>query len=640
MENGNYNDYNQNYLQPTPLGSVPKAEKEKSKGLIVLKWVGIVLGILVLLVILFLTWFGLETSGTFMRMQDQPKLLRELKEMYDDKSLYVEEYESNSDGIFSVGSFDYTITSRDNPSISFTVEYPMSYGIPSDEYEDGVIDDMEVIRMVYNSSRLSLDGLYSIKKELNSHGLSNVEIFLEILDVNDLEYNYGIGEGYDYGITEGYIYRIFVDKSLDVEDTVKQIVDTLTALDLDDYKIYLSFVDMEEYSRLSDSSEDNEFISTNSLINRRKNKKDVDTSLLYDYYTYSSLTTEDYEIVHKKGHFYVSVDLHNFNIDSFLDESYLNYNTYSNTYSNTPKIEKTYEEKVNNVCHMVIETELNHYFDDKITFYSNPFHIDENTVGDLEYRLYGNNSDSRCQIVMEKYFEDGQGHIDLRSDYATNFALALANREIDKLVLKELSDITILPDYIIGCVESDDYKSDLINKEYLRNPIAFQNKYGTDNSVARWLYPESYDKKKAVSETVELLEKLGIETYGVELVFVDDKMKNMLIDDFENFEIDESELFSLSQNGNILYLTKNMNNITIYYEDVPLDERMIKDLDSFMAEYVDNSIPYRYSLGDIPTTINNEKEMESIMVNDNNETIYPTNDDIVTENGDYRFDLD
>ena len=250
-------------------------EIKVDKGLTVLKWVGISFGILILLVILFLTWFGLETSGTFMRMQDQPKLLRELKEMYDDKSLYVEEYESNSDGIFSVGSFDYTITSRDNPTISFTVEYPMTHGIPSDEYEDGVIDEMEVIRMVYNSSRLSLDGLYSIKKELNSHGLSNVEIFLEMLDVNDLEYNYGIGEGYDYGITEGYIYRIFVDKSLDVEDTVKQIVDTLTALDLDDYKIYLSFVDMEEYSRLSDSSEDNEFISTNSLINRRKNKKDV-----------------------------------------------------------------------------------------------------------------------------------------------------------------------------------------------------------------------------------------------------------------------------------------------------------------------------------------------------------------------------
>ena len=594
MENGNYNDYNQNYLQPTPLGSVSKAEKKKSKGLIVLKWVGIVLGILVLLVILFLTWFGLETSGTFMRMQDQPKLLRELKEMYDDKSLYVEEYESNSDGIFSVGSFDYTITSRDNPTISFTVEYPMTYGIPSDEYEDGVIDDMEVIRMVYNSSRLSLDGLYSIKKELNSHGLSNVEIFLEILDVNDLEYNYGIGEGYDYGITEGYIYRIFVDKSLDVEDTVKQIVDTLTALDLDDYKIYLSFVDMEEYSRLSDSSEDNEFISTNSLINRRKNKKDVDTSLLYDYYTYSSLTTEDYEIVHKKGHFYVSVDLHNFNIDSFLDESYLNYNTYSNTYSNTPKIEKTYEEKVNNVCHMVIETELNHYFDDKITFYSNPFHIDENTVGDLEYRLYGNNSDSRCQIVMEKYFEDGQGHIDLRSDYATNFALALANREIDKLVLKKLPYITILPDYISGCVESDDYKSDLVNKEYFRNPIAFQNKYGTDNSVARWLFDSDYDKKKAVKETVEVLENLDLDKYGVELVFVDNINRINLIAEHESFEIDESLYFSIHQDGNNLYLSKDMDNIMISYEDVSLDKIVKKEYNDFMDNFVDNSIEYEH----------------------------------------------
>lgn len=626
MENGNYNDYNQNYLQPTPLGSVPKAEKKKSKGLIVLKWVGIVLGILVLLVILFLTWFGLETSGTFMRMQDQPKLLRELKEMYDDKSLYVEEYESNSDGIFSVGSFDYTITSRDNPNISFTVEYPMSYGIPSDEYEDGVIDDMEVIRMVYNSSRLSLDGLYSIKKELNSHGLSNVEIFLEILDVNDLEYNYGIGEGYDYGITEGYIYRIFVDKSLDVEDTVKQIVDTLTALDLDDYKIYLSFVDMEEYSRLSDISENNEFISTNGLRNKRKNKKDVDTSLLYDYYTYSSLTTEDYEIVHKKGHFYVSVDLHNYNIDSFLDESYLNYNTYSNT----PKIEKTYEEKVNNVCHMVIETELNHYFDDKITFYSNPFHIEENTVGDLEYRLYGNNRDSRCQIVMEKYFEDGQGHIDLRSDYAVNFALAEANREIDKLVLKELSDITILPDYISGCVESDDYKSDLVNKEYLRNPIAFQNKYGTDNSVARWLFPVDYDKKQAVKETVEVLEKLGLDRYGVELVFVDDINRVNLIAEHESLEIDEYLYFSIHQDGNILYLTKDMANIVISYEDVSLDNIVKKEYPDFMTNYVDNSIEFNH-----PNNSVNSDEKENIDLTENEEQ-----EDIVNENGDYRFDFD
>lgn len=613
MENDNYNDYNQNYLQSTPLESVPKAEKKKSKGLTVLKWVGISFGILILLVILFLTWFGLETSGTFMRMQDQPKLLRELKEMYGDKSLYVEEYESNSDGIFSVGSFDYTITSRDNPNISFTVEYPMSYGIPSDEYEDGVINDMEVICMVYNSSRLSLDGLYSIKKELNSHGLSNVEIFLEILDVNDLEYNYGIGEGYDYGITEGYIYRIFVDKSLDVEDTVKQIVDTLTALDLDDYKIYLSFVDMEEYSRLSDSSEDNEFISTNSLINRRKNKKDVDTSLLYDYYTYSSLTTEDYEIVHKKGHFYVSVDLHNFNIDSFLDESYLNYNTYSNT----PKIEKTYEEKVNNVCHMVIETELNHYFDDKITFYSNPFHIDENTVGDLEYRLYGNNRDSRCQIVMEKYFEDGQGHIDLRSDYAVNFALAEANREIDKLVLKELSDITILPDYISGCVESDDYESDLVNKEYLRNPIAFQNKYGTDNSVARWLFPVDYDKKQAVKETVEVLEKLGLDRYGVELVFVDDINRVKLIAEHESLEIDEYLYFSIHQDGNNLYLMKDMANIVISYEDVPLDDIVKKEYFDFMTNYVDNSIEFNHP----NNSVNSDEEL-------------------VNENGSYRFDFD
>ena len=71
-------------------------------------------------------------------------------------------------------------------------------------------------------------------------------------------------------------------------------------------------------------------------------------------------------------------------------------------------------------------------------------------------------------------------------------------------------------------------------------------------------------------------------------------MKDILIEDFNNFEIDESELFSLSQNGNNIYLVKDMDNITIYYEDVQLDERQIKDLDTFMSEYVDNSIPYKH----------------------------------------------
>ena len=617
MENGNYNDYNQNYLQPTPLGSVPKAEKKKSKGLIVLKWVGIVLGILVLLVILFLTWFGLETSGTFMRMQDQPKLLRELKEMYDDKSLYVEEYESNSDGIFSVGSFDYTITSRDNPTISFTVEYTDTTFV-----EDGTNHYLTNAECIYKSSKQSAEKLIDLRESLEEY---DMVVYPHIITYRNLNYENEDSHFYQ----ENYVYRIYMGNEREDSESVRLILDSIDELGIDNFYIYLYIYEQEDFNKYL-SFNDGAILDVEQEkrgIFKRKEKEnpfEFDKEGIISY-----LNTTDYTLFTEYGKTYIRVDYRDYPVEQFYDGSYLIKPTYNNYVPSTPKIEKTYEEKINDTCHMVIESELGHYFDDKITFYSNPFHIDESIVGDLEYRLYGDNSDSRCQIVIERYFENDGPILDLRSDYAVNFALAEANREIDKLVLKELSDITILPDYISGCVESDDYKSDLVNKEYLRNPIDFQNKYGTDNSVARWLFPVDYDKKQAVKETVEVLETLGLDRYGVELVFVDDKMKEMLIKDFESFETDESELFSLMENGNNLYLMKDMDNITISYEDVPLDDRLVKDFDSFISDYVDNSIPYKH-----------KKEMESIMVNENNETIYQNNDDIVNENGEYRFNLD
>ena len=617
MDNGNYNDYNENYLQPTPLGSVPKAEKKKSKGLIVLKWVGIVLGILVLLVILFLTWFGLETSGTFMRMQDQPKLLRELKEMYDDKSLYVEEYESNSDGIFSVGSFDYTITSRDNPNISFTVEYTDTTFV-----EDGTNHYLTNAECIYKSSKQSAEKLIDLRESLEEY---DMVVYPHIITYRNLNYENEDSHFYQ----ENYVYRIYMGNEREDSESVRLILDSIDELGIDNFYIYLYIYEQEDFNKYL-SLKDGAILDVEQEkrgIFKRKEKEnpfEFDKEGIISY-----LNTTDYTLFTEYGKTYIRVDYRDYPVEQFYDGSYLIKPIYNNYIPSTPKIEKTYEEKINDTCHMVIESELGHYFDDKITFYSNPFHIDESIVGDLEYRLYGDNSDSRCQIVIERYFENDGPILDLRSDYAVNFALAEANREIDKLVLKELSDITILPDYISGCVESDDYKSDLVNKEYLRNPIDFQNKYGTDNPIARWLFPEDYDKKQAVKETVEVLEKLGLDRYGVELVFVDDKMKEMLIKDFESFETDESELFSLIQNGNNLYLMKDMDNISINYEDVPLDDTVIKDLDSFISDYVDNSIPYKH-----------KKEMESIMVNENNETIYQNNNDIVNENGEYRFNLD
>ena len=617
MENGNYNDYNQNYFQPTPLESVPEAEKKKSKGLIVLKWVGIVLGILVLLVILFLTWFGLETSGTFMRMQDQPKLLRELKEMYDDKSLYVEEYESNSDGIFSVGSFDYTITSRDNPTISFTVEYTDTTFV-----EDGTNHYLTNAECIYKSSKQSAEKLIDLRESLEEY---DMVVYPHIITYRNLNYENEDSHFYQ----ENYVYRIYMGNEREDSESVRLILDSIDELGIDNFYIYLYIYEQEDFNKYL-SLKDGAILDVEQEkrgIFKRKEKEnpfEFDKEGIISY-----LNTTDYTLFTEYGKTYIRVDYRDYPVEQFYDGSYLIKPIYNNYIPSTPKIEKTFEEKINDTCHIVIESELSHYFDDKITFYSNPFHIDEKTVGDLEYRLYGNNRDSRCQIVMERYFEDNVPILDLRSDYAVNFALAEANREIDKLVLKELSDITILPDYISDCVESDDYKSDLVNKEYLRNPIDFQNKYGTDNSVARWLFPVDYDKKQAVKETVEVLDTLGLDRYGVELVFVDDKMKEMLIKDFESFETDESELFSLMENGNNLYLMKDMDNITISYEDVPLDDRLIKDFDSFISDYVDNSIPYKH-----------KKEMESIMVNENNETIYQNNDDIVNENGEYRFNLD
>ena len=619
MDNGNYNDYNQNYLQPTPLESFPKTKTKSNdkKGLKILKWVGIILGSLFLLAVLFITWFCLEINGTFMRMHDQPKLLRELKEFSDDKSLYVEKYISNSDGIFSVGSFDYTITSRDNPTISFTVEYTDTTFV-----EDGTNHYLTNAERIYKSSKQSSEKLVDLQKSLEEY---DMVVYPHIISYRNLNYENEDSHFYQ----ENYVYRIYMGNEREDSESVRLILDTIDELGIDNFYIYLYIYEQEDFNKYL-SLKDGAILDVESNkrgIFKRKEKEnpfEFDKEGIISY-----LNTTDYKLFTENGETYIRVDYRDYPIEQFYDGSYLIKPTYNNYVSSTPKVEKTYEEKINDTCHMVIESELGHYFDDKITFYSNPFHIDESTVGDLEYGLYGDNSDSRCQIVIERYFEEDGPILDLRSDYAVNFALAEANREIDKLVLKELPDITILPDYISGCVESEDYESDLVNKEYLRNPIAFQNKYGTDNSVARWLFPVDYDKKQAVKEVVEVLETLGLDRYGVELVFVDDKMKEMLIKDFESFETDESELFSLMENGNNLYLMKDMNNITISYEDVPLDNRLVKDFDSFISDYVDNSIPYKH-----------KKEMESIMVNENNETIYQNNDDIVNENGEYRFNLD
>ena len=310
---------------------------------------------------------------------------------------------------------------------------------------------------------------------------------------------------------ENYVYRIYMGNEREDSESVRLILDSIDELGIDNFYIYLYIYEQEDFNKYL-SFNDGAILDVEQEkrgIFKRKEKEnpfEFDKEGIISY-----LNTTDYTLFTEYGKTYIRVDYRDYPVEQFYDGSYLIKPIYNNYIPSTPKIEKTYEEKINDTCHMVIESELGHYFDDKITFYSNPFHIDESIVGDLEYRLYGNNRDSRCQIVIERYFENNGPILDLRSDYAVNFALAEANREIDKLVLKELSDITILPDYISGCVESDDYKSDLINKEYLRNPIDFQNKYGTDNSVARWLFPVDYDKKQAVKETVEVLETLGLD---------------------------------------------------------------------------------------------------------------------------------
>ena len=544
----------------------------------ILKWVGITIGILLVLAILFFTWFCLETNGTFMRMREQPKLMNELKEMYGDKSLYVEEYKSNSDGIFSVGSFDYTIKSDTNGSIKFVVEYEPNFAIPIDDSGKS-IEGMDIVKMIYKSSNQSAKKLYSIQDAL---AYEYVHVFPEIITIDDLEYSNTVTEEYDYGAVACYVYRIVVNNEVEKGHIINKIDEVLTEKGIEEYQINLMFVEPTEFENLLNSLKYSvEIPKQNSFFSRKKVNKDIN---FYNYYSDIITSSENYKLVKKAGHYYVEVNGDEFDVNTFIDGSYKDYyyRDRGNYIKSESKVEETFEGKINSVCHMVIESELGHYFDDKITFYSNPFHIDEGTVGDLEYRLYGNNRDSRCQIVIERYIENEAPILDLRSDYAVNFALSEANREIDKLILKELSDITILPDYISGCVESDDYESDLVNKEYLRNPIAFQNKYGTDNSVARWLFDADYDKKKAVKETVEVLEKLGLYRYGVELVFVTEENKEKLIEEYNNLEIDESLYFSIGQDGNILYLTKDMDNIVISYEDVLLDKVIKKEYKEFI----------------------------------------------------------
>ena len=544
----------------------------------ILKWIGISIGILLILGVLFLTWFGLETSGTFMRMREQPKLMNELKKMYGDKSLYVEEYKSNSDGIFSVGSFDYTIKSDANASIKFVVEYEPSFAIPIGDSGKS-IEGMDIVKMIYKSSNQSAKKLYSIQDAL---AYEYVHVFPEIITIDDLEYSNTVTEEYDYGAVVCYVYRIVVNNEVDKGHIINKIDEVLTEKGIEEYQINLMFVEPTEFENLLNSLKYSiEMPKQNSFFSRKKVNKDIN---FYNYYNGIITSSDNYKLVKKAGHYYVEVNGDEFDVDTFINGSYKDYYYIDrgNYINNEYKPQRTFKEKMDKMCERVITTELSNYFEDVFTVYNTPFHIDENTYGDLEYRLYGNNKGSRFQVVMERKLKEEETILELRQDYKINFALSEANREIDKLILKELPNITILPDYISGCVEEEDYESDLVNKEYLRNPIAFQNKYGTDNSVARWLFDADYDKKKAVSETVEVLENLDLDRYGVELVFVTEENKEKLIEEYNNLEIDESLYFSIGQDGNILYLTKDMDNIVISYEDVLLDKVIKKEYKEFI----------------------------------------------------------
>lgn len=544
----------------------------------ILKWVGITIGILLVLAILFFTWFCLETNGTFMRMREQPKLMSELKEMYGDKSLYVEEYKSNSDGIFSVGSFDYTIKSDTNASIKFVVEYEPSFAIPIGD-SDKSIEGMDIVRMIYKSSNQSAKKLYSIQDAL---AYEYVHVFPEIITIDDLEYSNTVTEEYDYGAVACYVYRIVVNNEVEKEHIINKIDEVLTEKGIEEYQINLMFVEPTEFENLlSNLKESVEIPKHSSFFSRKKVNKDIN---FYNYYNDIITSSEDYKLVKKAGHYYVEVNGDEFDVDTFINGSYKDYyyKDRGNYINNEYKPQRTFKEKMDKMCERVITTELSNYFEDVFTVYNTPFHIDENTYGDLEYRLYGNNKGSRFQVVMERKLEEEETILELRQDYKINFALSEANREIDKLILKELPNITILPDYISGCVEEEIEDNVLLEKEYLKSPTEFQNKYGTDNSVARWLFPVDYDKKKAVSETVEVLENLDLDRYGVELVFVDEENKKILIEEYNNLEIDESLYFSIGQKGNILYLTKDIENIVISYEDVLLDKIVKKEYNEFI----------------------------------------------------------
>ena len=94
------------------------------------------------------------------------------------------------------------------------------------------------------------------------------------------------------------------------------------------------------------------------------------------------------------------------------------------------------------ICERVITTELSNYFEDVFTVYNTPFHIDENTYGDLEYRLYGNNKGSRFQVVMERKLEEEEKNISANN----------TNDYIRKEQLKEIN--AILSDESVDLLDS------------------------------------------------------------------------------------------------------------------------------------------------------------------------------------------
>ena len=593
MENGNYN---QNDLRPTPLNTESYTKKSKV-GLQILKWVGIVCGLLVVGVLLFLVWFSMESSGTFQRLKEQPQLLKELKLEYDDNSLYVDEYEANYSGIFMVDSFDYTICSKNYPNIKFVVEYSDTTFV-----EDGLNHNLINAKIIYKSSIQSSEKLDELKNKLLNY---DIVVYPSIIKEQNL--NYETEDSYFY--QDSYVYTILMGNTRNEQESIRLILSSLEELGMHNFYIDLNIYEQSYFNEYLENIRNEVEPSTKRGI-FMKEDKEKNSPFNYDPYgIIDYLNAIDYEIFTEYGNILINIDSRDYSIEEYYTGEHLIKQNYS--ISSTPKKEKTFEAKMNGTSEMVITSELNHYFDDTFTLYNTPFHIDETTYGDLEYRLYGNNKDCRFQVILERKIENGEKVLELRSDYAVNFALAEANRKIDKMVLEELEHIEILPDYISGCVDEEIDENYLLNREYLTNPIGFQNLYGTTNSVARWLYPVDYDKKQAVKEVVELLYKLGLDSYGVELVFVDDINRAKLKEEYENLEIDESLYLKLHWNGNNLYLSKDYDNIMVSYEDVLLDKVVKKEYDDFIGTFVDNSVAYNHPQEiseSLPNELENEKE--------------------------------